>query len=42
MSKFEVAVMFVSFGAIVMIGVAQGNREDTSDSKSYVFFEDDA
>ena len=26
MSKFELTAMFISFGAIIMIGVAQGNR----------------
>ena len=46
MSKFEIFAMFISLGAVILIGIAQGDlsEKDQNDGeeKTYVFFGKDA
>ena len=43
MTNFEIWAMFISLGAVVLIGVSQGNQNnEEDDEKTYIFFGSDA
>lgn len=44
MNKFEIIAMFISLGAVILIGIVLGNRsdKDEEEEKTYIFFGTDA